>query len=234
MGYEAPNFPFNVPWGECILEIGPQETLSTEDRPMKTWMKPFAVVAVLALGATACEDGSTNTNDFDDDGLVADAALIAADGMFQDLAHMASPGDWGGMGAGPEAVGIEIQGSRTFNRTVTFFPENSYHPLTTTHMQIVTDLTRQVTHTFWSADITRHRDMMVTGMGGEETSRVWDGTGTGTVSKSRHPDGGSVRTYDMQSTATIRGDAESTSGRQSVSAYRNHHPDHPSHVNQRR
>ena len=59
---------------------------------MRMWMKPFALTAVLALGAAACEDGSTNTNDFDDEGLIADAALVAADGMFQDLAHMGSPG----------------------------------------------------------------------------------------------------------------------------------------------
>ncbi len=172
---------------------------------MKTWMKPFALMAVLAVASAGCEDGTTNSNDLDDDVLLADAALVAADGMFQDVAHMASPGTWGGFGVGPEAGPIEVQGTRTFTRTVTFFPGPDYDAETTTHMQIVSDLTRQVTHTFWSADIVRHRDMTVSGLEGEETSRTWDGTSTGDVFKSRHPDEGEVRTYDMESTGNIAG-----------------------------
>ena len=166
---------------------------------MKTWMKPFAMMAVWAVAAAGCEDG---TNDFDDEGLIADAALVAADGMFQDLAHMQSPTSWGGSSVGPEAVPIEIQGSRNFSKTVTFSPGDSYNPLLTESMHIVSDLTREVTHTFWSADIARHRDMTVTGLVGEETERTWNGSGTGDVLKSRHPEGGAVRTYDMESTAT--------------------------------
>jgi len=170
---------------------------------MKTWMKSLAMVALLALGAAACEDGTTDANSFDDAGLIADAALVAADGMFQDLAHMQSPGTWGGAAAATAPEGIEIQGSTNFTRTVTFFPENSYDPITTTHMEIVSDLTRQVTHTFWSADIIRHREMTVSGLEGDETQRTWDGTATGDVSKSRHPEGSVIRTYDMESTAVI-------------------------------
>ena len=170
---------------------------------MKLWMKPFALRAVLALGAAACEDGTTDTGSFDDEGLIADAALVAADGMFQDLAHMQSPTVWGGIGSGPQPVGVEIQGSKSFSRTVTFFPGPDYHPETTTHMQIVSDLEREVTHTFWSADIERHREMEVSNLFGDETERIWNGIGTGEVFKSRHPEGGAVRTYDMESTAVF-------------------------------
>ncbi|MGD2120841.1 MAG: hypothetical protein PVJ76_03815 [Gemmatimonadota bacterium] len=170
---------------------------------MKTRMKPFALMAVLALGAAACEDGTTGANDFDDEGLIADAALVAADGMFQDLAHMQSPAVWGGMGSGPQTVGIEIEGSTSFSRTVTFFPDDEYDPETTTHMLIVSDLERDVTHTFWSAEIERHREMEVSNLFGDETERIWNGTATGEVSKSRHPEGGVVRTYEMESSAVI-------------------------------
>jgi hypothetical protein len=175
---------------------------------MRMWMKPFAFAAVLALGAAACEDGTTNTNAFDDAGLRMDAALVAADGMFQDLAHMESSMVWAGTGFAPEAVGVEIQGTRSFSKTVTFFgadgnEQNRYDPETTASMHIVADLTRVVTHTFWSADITRHRDMTVTGLAGPETERTWNGTSTGAVKKSRHPEGGTVRTYDMTSSGVI-------------------------------
>ena len=125
---------------------------------MRMWMKPFAFAAVLALGAAACEDGATNTNAFDDAGLRMDAAMVAADGMFQDLAHMESSTVWAGTGFAPEAVGVEIQGTRSFSKTVTFFDaggqeQNRYDAETTASMHIVADLTREVTHTFWSADI---------------------------------------------------------------------------------
>lgn len=170
---------------------------------MKTWMRPLGLTLALGLATGACDDGATDPSATDDAALLADVAMVAADGMFQDLAHMQSPGIWGGFGAAPGAEGIEIQGSTSFTRTVTFFPENSYDPLTTTHMEIVSDLTRQVTHTFWSADIARHREMTVSGLEGEETQRTWNGTATGDVFRSRHPEGGSERTYDMDSQATI-------------------------------
>ncbi len=175
---------------------------------MRMWMRPFAFTAVLALGAAACEDGATDPNVVEDDALLADMALVAADGMFQDLAHMESPSAWAGLGLAPEGAGIEIQGSRTFSKTVTFFDgENQeqahYHPEKTARMHIASDLTRDVTHSFWSAEITRHRDMDVTGLAGPETERTWDGTSNGTVNKSRHPENGTVRSYAMTSSAVI-------------------------------
>lgn len=175
---------------------------------MRMWMRPFTFAAVLALGVAACEDGTTDPNAFDDAALRADAALVAADGMFQDLAHMQGPTTWAGMGFAPEAVGIEIQGSRSFSRTVTFFDatgkeQSSFDPETTAKMHVVSDLTREVTHTFWSADIERQRDMILTGLEGQETERSWDGTSNGEVERSRHPEGGAVRTYDMTSSAVI-------------------------------
>ena len=175
---------------------------------MRMWTKPFAFAAVLALGVAACEDGATDTNAFDDAGLRLDVALVAADGMFQDLAHMQSPTTWAGMGSAPEAAGVEVQGSRTFSKTVTFYDaagtvQPTCDPETTASMHVVSQLTREVTHTFWSAEIERHRDMTVTGLAGQETQRTWNGTSSGTVKRSAHPEGLALRTYDMTSSAVI-------------------------------
>jgi hypothetical protein len=179
-----------------------------EARPMRMWMRLLTFTAVVALTA-ACEDSVTNeVGAVDEAALRADAALVAADGMFQDLAHMEGFPVLAGLGVGPESVGIEIQGSKSFSRTVTFFDKDgneqpSHDPETTASMHVVSALEREVTHTFWSAAITRDRDMMITGLFGPETQRTWNGTSSGTVDRSRHPDGGVVKTYDMTSSAVI-------------------------------
>jgi len=175
---------------------------------MRMWTRLLTFTAVVALAA-ACEDGVTNEVDaVDEAALRADAALVAADGMFQDLAHMDGFSGLAGLGVGPEFAGIEIEGSKSFSRTVTFYDENgieqpSHDPELTASMHVVSALEREVAHTFWSAAITRDRDMMITGLLGAETQRTWNGTSAGTVDRSRHPDGGAVKTYDMTSSAVI-------------------------------
>jgi len=174
---------------------------------MRMWMRLLTFTAVVALVA-ACEDGVTDTSAVDDAAVTADAALVAADGMFQDLAHMDGFQTWTGFGVGPDASGIEIEGSKSFSRTVTFYDKENkeqpaYHPEETAWMHIVSALERDVAHTFWSAAITRNRDMSVTGLFGPETERTWNGSSDGTVARSRHPDGGSVKSYDMTSSAVI-------------------------------
>jgi hypothetical protein len=181
-----------------------------EERPMrmmtKTWT--LALAAVALLGTAACEDAVTDGNALDEEALLIDAAMIAADGMFQDLAHMDTPSAWAGIGTGPSAAGIEIQGTKSFSKTVTFFDaagkgQARLDPETTASMHVVSELEREATHTFWTASIKRDRDMWVTGLEGAETIRTWNGTSTGDVDRSRHPEGGSVRTYDMESSAVM-------------------------------
>jgi hypothetical protein len=70
-------------------------------------------------------------------------------------------------------------------------------------MEIETELEREVSHTFWSAEVERERDMTVSGLEGEETDRTWNGTGEGEVFRSRHPEDGPERTYDMESSSVI-------------------------------
>ncbi len=173
---------------------------------MKMWMKPLALGAVLALATTACESG-TEPDGVDDDALQTAAALVAADGMFQDLNLMQSPGTWGGQApGGPGFVPIEVEGGTSFSRTVTFTPcdggpEDRYDPLLTSSMHIVASHTRSVQHTFWTADVQRQRDMIVSGMCDREEFRFWDGTSSGIVDKSKHHRDGSTRDFDMTTSA---------------------------------
>ena len=175
---------------------------------MRMWMKPLALAGILTVGLAACEEGITDTSAVDDDAVKADIALMAADAMFQDLIHMQGPTVWMGMANGPDATGIQIEGSKSFSRTVTFFDkdgveQDKYDAELTASMHIESELEREVTHTFWSADIERERDMWVTGLFGDESERTWNGDSEAEVEKSRHPDGGVVRTYDMETSAVI-------------------------------
>jgi hypothetical protein len=171
---------------------------------MKTWIKTFAAGATLALGLAACDDGAPDL--VDDAALRADAALVAADAMFQDLAVMQDPGGLGLLGGGPDLGPGDGGGIVSWTRDVTFLDEDGneqseYDPLLTASIHTVWHFSREASRTFWSADIERDRDMWISGLLGEETERTWNGTGSGDVFKSRHPEGELVRTYDMTSNA---------------------------------
>ena len=176
---------------------------------MKMRMKPLALMFAIVFGAAACEDSVTEAPAVDDEAVLLDAALVAADGMFQDLALMQTPASWAGLGNGPSATaGIEITGTRSFSKTVTFYDADgneqaAYDENTTASMHVESELERDVTHTFWTASIERERDVTVTGLEGQETTRTWNGTTEAEVERSRHPDGGTVRTYDMESSGVI-------------------------------
>jgi len=175
---------------------------------MRTTMRNLSLACAALIGLAACDDGVTNSIAFDEEGLIIDAALVAADGMFQDLALMSTPKTGAGLAATYDTNGTEVEGSTAFSRTRTFYDalgveQDRYDPESTASVHTVTSVERNVSHTFWSAAIDRDRDMWVTGLEGEETQRTWNGTGTGDVQRSRHPEDGSERTYDMQSSSVV-------------------------------
>jgi hypothetical protein len=174
---------------------------------MKRWIGvvTLAAVAVLAVG---CDDGIGDQEIVDDGALRADAALVAADAMFEDLAFMQAPPILALPGMFPNLAGSEAPGNVTFSRQVSFYDadgnlQDRYDPLLTASIKVEWGLSRSVEHAFWSASVQRQREMMVTGLLGMETERTWNGTGTGVVARSRHPEEGITRTYDMSSEVVI-------------------------------
>ena len=170
---------------------------------MKTWIKTLTLGTVLAMGLSACEDTATPEDLIDEAALRADVALVSADAMFQDLAAMQRPVALGLPGGGPDLGPSEGGGSYSWSREGTFFDENDlvqaeFDPLLTSYIQVAWEFERDVDHPFWTADVERSRNYTVTGLLGEETERTWNGTGSGDVFKSRHPDEGVTRTYDME------------------------------------
>jgi len=190
---------------------------------MKKWMGTFGMLSFLALGATACDDTGTEPNALDMAVVRAEAALVAADGMFQDLSLVQDPGLGalgfsgmatspalaGGMGGQCQRVGLGsayqcpdmVRDGFTFTREVTFFnaageEQLEGFDLATTdaiHMIVTAEGSRE--RSFWTATMTRSRDMWLTGLLSD--AHVLNGEGHEVVARSGNPLDGGEMTFDM-------------------------------------
>lgn len=157
------------------------------------------IVALSLIGLAACSDDSISApeQDLDVVGLNSDVAMVVADATIEDLKDMAFLG-----GSPFGAPGFSI------TRTVTFFgegdaPQDFFDPLLTEAVNIHTELTRDVARENWTATISRERDMTVSGLFGEETSRIWNGMSTADVSQSHHSDEFGDRSREMSMESLI-------------------------------
>jgi hypothetical protein len=190
---------------------------------MKKWMGTIGIMSVLALGAAACEDAGTEPNALDMALVRAEAALVAADGMFQDLSLAQDPGLQGvgfsgmasspdlagGMGGQCQRIGFGavfqcpnlVRDGFTFTREVTFFdaeggeqPEG-FDAATTDaiHMVVAAEGSRE--RVFWSAAMTRTRDMWLTALLSD--AHLLKGEGHEVVARSGNPQDGGEVTFHM-------------------------------------
>lgn len=195
---------------------------------MKMLRKGLALGGMVVLGAAACEDTGTTPETFDDAAITAEAALVAADAMFRDLSIAQDPGlqslGFMGMGGGPDFVGPQgggmcqgtgtpgtfdcgrmVRDGFTISREVTFFNQDGveqpegFDPLTTDAVRMVMEASGTVERSFWTAAMTRNRDMYIQGFLGE--AHTLNGTGSGTVYRSGNPQEGTELTFDLTSQA---------------------------------
>jgi len=160
---------------------------------MKKWTKTLGLAGVVALGTVACDGLGTEPNRLNDAAIRAEAALVAADGMFQDLSLAQDPGlqaiGFGGMGSGRGMIGpmggngpCQGQGQGAFNcpnlaregftftREVTFLDaEGEVQPggfdaTSTNAIHLVSDASGTVGKAFWTATMERSRDMLISGL----------------------------------------------------------------------
>ena len=159
-------------------------------------MKSGALTLSLVTLA-ACSDTAGLESSFEES-LTLDVAMIAADATIDEFGDL---GPLFGGGGGPPPGGESA-------RTATFFdaagdPQEVHDPLTTASIHLVIESTREFSRDSWTATGTRSRDVWITGLEGEETSRTVNGTGSGSVTRSQHTDEDGTRTYDMLSTSVI-------------------------------
>ena len=159
---------------------------------MKHRMKLGALTLSL-LAPVACSDTAGLESAFEEN-LTLDVAMVAADAAIDEF------GDMGRLfgGGGPQDG----------THTATFYDEDgkvqdALDPLTTASIHLVIESTRDFSRDTWTGTGTRTRDIMITGLLGEETTRTVNGTGSADVTRSQHTDENGTRTYDMMSTSTI-------------------------------
>ena len=134
-----------------------------------------------------------------------DVAMVAADAALEDLSDLVELMMAGALAASTETT----DRSSTRTRTVSYYDadgneQDSHDPLTTASIHVVIEGSFEASRgAGWTASGTRARDLMITGLEGENTTRTTNGTGAGTRTKSRHTDDDGVRTYDMTATSVI-------------------------------
>ena len=166
---------------------------------MKHCVKSEALAFGLLVLA-ACSD--TVGPDAFEDSLTLDVAMIAADAVIDEF------GDIGLLFGGGAFRAPSGASTLTVTHTATFFDADGNEqaardPLTTASIHLLVESTHEFSRDSWSATVTRSRDLWITGLEGEETSRTVNGTGSGSVTRSQHTDADGTRTYDMSSTSVI-------------------------------
>lgn len=153
-----------------------------------------------AIALAACNDA--NAPDSLDAELNEEAAMLAADAALEDLGQMVIS-----LGGAPAPAFAAAGPPTTRSRTVTFFDaagnqQDAYNAETTASMNIVVEMSGAVERDTWTATVERSRDMTVSGLEGQETSRIWNGTGTGDVLRAQTLDDVD-RSYAISSSSVI-------------------------------
>lgn len=162
----------------------------------------------IALGA--CAD--TTALDGLDDAIVLDAAMIAADGVLEEFALWSGPLGFGGSApagvAGVPGGRVGFSGEHSGTRSVTFYDEDgleqaAFDELTTESIHIVHEVSGSISRDNMTAEIERLRDMTVSGLAEEETTRTWNGSGSIEVARSGVRQDGSERSHSVSGTSTF-------------------------------
>lgn len=158
-----------------------------------------ALAALLLTTTGACSDDGLGPDDRVD--ITDDIALIAADATDEDLGLMGDmvPGGPGGS-----------FGDRTFTRSRTYFDVagevmEAYDPLLTASIVTEMETSGDVTRGDLTLSIERTRLTTVSGLAGEETERVFDGTGSDARTRVRTSATGDERSFEFSGTLVVEG-----------------------------
>ena len=171
-------------------------------------------LGMIALAACSDTSGPDGTDDSLLESLVTlDVAMVAADAFIEDVTELWLDFDVGLDGPfAASANRVKSQSSRVRTVTITFYDaegneQEAYDKVTTASVHKVSEISGERSRAnssgtqSWSSTTSRTRDRTITGLEGDETTRTANGTGSSTVSKSRHSDVNGDRSYEMTSTS---------------------------------
>ena len=156
-------------------------------------MKPQLIPQLVALpliALVACSD-TTGPESQLESLVTLDMEVVSADAIIADVAEQ------GQVFPPPDGAG-----------TVTYYDglgnvQETFDELTTASIHIVREGSHEGGRENWSGAVTRSREITITGLEGDETTRTVNGTGSSTVSRSRHSDENGDRSYDVTGTTVI-------------------------------
>lgn len=82
-------------------------------------------------------------------------------------------------------------------------PQSAHDPVTTASANFVTTIAGSLVRENFSATFSRQRNITVSGLEGNETTHILNGTGATSSTRSRHSDDGPERAYSMSATTSI-------------------------------
>jgi hypothetical protein len=141
-----------------------------------------------------------------------DVALFAAEGAGQDVELMRGPGGRFGLGLPADAGSFECgtfdRHGMTITRTCEFFdatgaPQTAYDAEATDSVVMHTEVSGSLDRGSWGGAVERVNDVTVSGLAGTETSVVWNGTGSGTMSRIRQTRDGGEAQFEMAGTHSV-------------------------------
>ncbi len=129
--------------------------------------------------------------------------MVAADGALEDLSVMGSLNQ---MGPGGPHGGIGGEFERSFS--VTFLDVAGNEQVTfiegeTEAIRIEHSISGEMSRDSWEAEISRSREVTISGFVTEVDRRIVNGSGESEVTRSRHTDEEGTRTYQMQGSVSI-------------------------------
>lgn len=167
-----------------------------------TLFRPALALGLLA-GLAACDEAGTAPETLDEGVLDQDVALLAADAAAEDLAAMTGLFPGGALGI-PGDSKLELVRSRTVDHyDAAGGLQEGYDPLTTASIHLTLRLEGSTERMNMEMSLARTRDIVVTGLEGEETSRTTNGTGTEARSRARVSDEYGERSYTLSGSVLI-------------------------------
>jgi len=177
-----------------------------------------------AAVVVACQGVGSGPNE-DDPQVTADVATVvgevtvedhdimaqhASDAMRPDFALWMGCGRFGfGWRCGAKGFHLGFgHGSLSIEREVTFRDrdgnvQDAFDGETTESIQFVFSIVGEWSHEHVTASVNHQRDFTVSGLTGEETQRIWNGTATSTKNRTRVIDVEGERTYDVSMSTLV-------------------------------